>query len=419
MKSSGSREVILGKSSMDGAVDIIRGIVGDMMTEERIKMFLLGADGDTEIALNHALNYIEKEPRGDTSAALQKLLEGLAEEVKCSICLGYLSQPVALHCLHSFCLDCIKEYASTNCISCPLCRKQSPLDERGVEGLKQNSSLANIIDKLRSSQATRLCGECEEVVCSVYCVECGNFLCEDCERRTHANSKNRHQCKPFEDVYTKDTVFLPRKIGHQRWRPEYALSFNIKAEQCEDILHHWLGELWFAPFHLESRVQTISLESVFLPFWQYNCPLSHRKKDEHVLPTATPSRDILLLASRDVDHHIAPVHHSIDHPLIPLTGLNTSKTRVARIDRSAERAWQEVNLSAAEKVTATPTRAAVVFLPCYRGCYTYRDREYQFVVCGVTGKCRGERPYSYGKLSIATGLGAAISIFTSTRIANT
>lgn len=60
MKTTASREVMIEKTSMETGVDIIRGVVGDMMTEERIRKFILGANGDVQIALNHALNFFEK-----------------------------------------------------------------------------------------------------------------------------------------------------------------------------------------------------------------------------------------------------------------------------------------------------------------------------------------------------------------------
>jgi hypothetical protein len=62
MKTTASREVTLLGKNMDSGVDIIRGVVGDAITEEKIRKFILGADGDLEIALNHALNSIEKQP---------------------------------------------------------------------------------------------------------------------------------------------------------------------------------------------------------------------------------------------------------------------------------------------------------------------------------------------------------------------
>ncbi len=45
-----------------------------------------------------------------------------------------------------------------NKLSCPLCRVDFDLEEKGVKGLKANHYLANIVEKLKSAQNTKMCG---------------------------------------------------------------------------------------------------------------------------------------------------------------------------------------------------------------------------------------------------------------------
>ena len=94
------------------------------------------------------------------SISTDKLLYELAEEVKCPMCLGYFNNPVILNCFHTFCSSCLDDLVSNdNKLSCPLCRTTIELDDRGVRGLKQNHYLANIVEKLKSAQNTKMCGK--------------------------------------------------------------------------------------------------------------------------------------------------------------------------------------------------------------------------------------------------------------------
>lgn len=205
-------------------------------------------------------------------------------------------------------------------------------------------------------------------------------------------------------------------MGKGGWTPEYAVSFKIKRESCEEILEQWLGDLWFAPFGLDRRAMLQDVTAVYLPYWQYDVSVAQGVVDE--LPTTLSSKSMLVLASREYEGYLVPVHHVIEDPLIPLTGQHTSNTRVARIDRSAQTAWLDLNHAESRSWNMSTLRARLVFMPAYHGTYLFKNNSYQFIICGSSGRCRGERPYSCSKLSLVTGLGAAISIFTSNRIAN-
>ncbi|XP_078073651.1 zinc-binding protein A33-like [Mustelus asterias] len=72
-------------------------------------------------------------------------LESLSEELKCSICLEFLSDPVVLACGHDFCRSCIsRSWAKQQRESCPQCRAVSP---RG--SLRASRSLAALAEKAR------------------------------------------------------------------------------------------------------------------------------------------------------------------------------------------------------------------------------------------------------------------------------
>lgn len=53
------------------------------------------------------------------------LADGIAHELKCSVCLEEFKKPKLLRCYHSFCEECVKELlkkAEDKVIKCPQCR---------------------------------------------------------------------------------------------------------------------------------------------------------------------------------------------------------------------------------------------------------------------------------------------------------
>uniref|UniRef100_A0A8C4TJK2 E3 ubiquitin/ISG15 ligase TRIM25-like n=1 Tax=Erpetoichthys calabaricus TaxID=27687 RepID=A0A8C4TJK2_ERPCA len=68
------------------------------------------------------------------------------DEFTCSVCLDILTDPVSLHCGHSFCLKCLTDYwdQSQEC-SCPHCRRSFNMRPE----LNRNTVLNEIIKKLK------------------------------------------------------------------------------------------------------------------------------------------------------------------------------------------------------------------------------------------------------------------------------
>uniref|UniRef100_A0A8C0J3V5 Uncharacterized protein n=1 Tax=Chelonoidis abingdonii TaxID=106734 RepID=A0A8C0J3V5_CHEAB len=74
----------------------------------------------------------------------------IQDEIKCPICLKYLTDPVSIHCGHNFCRVCITQYYETwaegdyDPVRCPNCRA---LIQKGT--LRPNWQLANIVNKIK------------------------------------------------------------------------------------------------------------------------------------------------------------------------------------------------------------------------------------------------------------------------------
>ncbi|XP_073702147.1 E3 ubiquitin-protein ligase Midline-1 isoform X3 [Garra rufa] len=165
-------------------------------------------------------------------------MDTLESELTCPICLELFEDPLLLPCAHSLCFNCAHRILVSHCTSfdesskpfsafqCPTCRYVITLDQQGLEGLKRNVTLQNIIDRFQkaslsgpnSPTETRRCNlprnpfpsavddgtamssPCEAVQCQFCeqdppqeavktCVTCEVSYCQECLRATHPNKK--------------------------------------------------------------------------------------------------------------------------------------------------------------------------------------------------------------------------------------
>ncbi|XP_035266012.1 probable E3 ubiquitin-protein ligase MID2 isoform X2 [Anguilla rostrata] len=89
-------------------------------------------------------------------------MDTLESELTCPICLELFEDPLLLPCAHSLCFNCahriLVSHCSTNepiesisAFQCPTCRYVITLNHRGLEGLKRNVTLQNIIDRFQKA----------------------------------------------------------------------------------------------------------------------------------------------------------------------------------------------------------------------------------------------------------------------------
>uniref|UniRef100_A0A8C4XFK3 Uncharacterized LOC114644529 n=1 Tax=Erpetoichthys calabaricus TaxID=27687 RepID=A0A8C4XFK3_ERPCA len=70
------------------------------------------------------------------------------DEFTCSVCLNILTDPVSLHCGHSFCLQCLTDYWDKSQVCrCPQCREIYSLRPQ----LRRNTVLNEIVEKLKKT----------------------------------------------------------------------------------------------------------------------------------------------------------------------------------------------------------------------------------------------------------------------------
>uniref|UniRef100_A0A8C1GK54 Midline 2 n=1 Tax=Cyprinus carpio TaxID=7962 RepID=A0A8C1GK54_CYPCA len=157
----------------------------------------------------------------------QLKMETLESELTCPICLELFEDPLLLPCAHSLCFNCAHRILVSHCSStkplesisafqCPTCRYVITLNQRGLEGLKRNVTLQNIIDRFQKASVSgpnspnesrrprpysaTSAMSLERVGCQFCdqeppreavktCVTCEVSYCDRCLRATHPNKK--------------------------------------------------------------------------------------------------------------------------------------------------------------------------------------------------------------------------------------
>ena len=179
---------------------------------------------------------------------VKTLLHNLREEVSCPVCTNIYTDPKHLPCLHTFCLQCLKQWHRTShgrdTIRCPKCQAVSRVPESGdLKDLPTSFYLNGLIDVLaikecKTSQVR--CGNCEKKSSeSSYCFQCCVFWCEECvigHNIIRSNKDHRvlalkdFQDKDYEDVM-KRPAFCPNE-EHNKEELKYFCK-NCEAPVCQ------------------------------------------------------------------------------------------------------------------------------------------------------------------------------------------
>ncbi|XP_044281408.1 zinc finger protein RFP-like [Varanus komodoensis] len=147
-------------------------------------------------------------------AAAGNLVKGLCDEMTCSVCLDYFTEPISLNCGHNICKSCLG-----NCrldlfggTSCPQCR--SPVWPRDIRPNKQLANAIQLVKQLSSQvakEADGRAGACEKhgEPLKLFCETDDSPICVVCDK----TSKHRdHQVIPVEEALQK----FKEKIQAQR-----------------------------------------------------------------------------------------------------------------------------------------------------------------------------------------------------------
>lgn len=133
----------------------------------------------------------------------------LLELIECSICTETFTDPRALPCQHTFCLQCLESTAGPRpgAMLCPLCRRTFSIPRDGLAGLTRDFKVQALIE-LYNSEPLNITESSDDSTCrlhptkslDVFCFDCKKTTCSLCRHRGHSSHKTFEFSKIADDM---------------------------------------------------------------------------------------------------------------------------------------------------------------------------------------------------------------------------
>lgn len=177
---------------------------------------------------------------------MESLLKNLKEHVTCSICLDTFTKPKTIECLHTYCVECLKEHAlrtqRNGQFRCPECQAQIGVPDNFdilPTGFLQNSLLGLLAVQQSGDGSEINCGSCRKKSAETsFCFECGKFMCPDCIN-AHELLRNvafqGHKVRPIKHFQAEDYEALLKRqsfCSQQYHEREVTRFFCIDCQTC-------------------------------------------------------------------------------------------------------------------------------------------------------------------------------------------
>ncbi|XP_078575680.1 tripartite motif-containing protein 2-like [Branchiostoma floridae x Branchiostoma japonicum] len=159
----------------------------------------------------------------------------------CSICMRHFRDPRVLPCLHTFCRECLQGWATKQQpLECPTCRTQVSLPDQGVDGLRTNFYVNNLLDFAAAKKGAEPgvpCQVCKKNVegSKSWCADCAILMCESCTllHRNFPSSKD-HEVTTEETLKAEGGISNFHRKRHCQKHKNQELVFY--CESCNTLV---------------------------------------------------------------------------------------------------------------------------------------------------------------------------------------
>ncbi|CAC5358946.1 TRIM56 [Mytilus coruscus] len=161
------------------------------------------------------------------------------DELTCALCLEMYKEPRLLTCYHTFCKTCIQQLMEKGNVSCPLCR--SVCKSVSLSDFPLNVYIQTQITFIKHASKCDLCEK--EVNINSKCIECDQFLCENCSTfHLKIKSCKTHQVVEMIESNEKSNtpILKVKKDSYCDKHPDEILRFYCtlcELPVCRDCKH--------------------------------------------------------------------------------------------------------------------------------------------------------------------------------------
>uniref|UniRef100_A0A2K5VME0 Tripartite motif-containing protein 5 n=1 Tax=Macaca fascicularis TaxID=9541 RepID=A0A2K5VME0_MACFA len=245
-----------------------------------------------------------------------EILLNVKEEVTCPICLELLTEPLSLHCGHSFCQACITANHKKSMLykegerSCPVCRiSYQP------ENIQPNRHVANIVEKLREvklspeeGQKVDHCARHGEKLL-LFCQEDSKVICWLCER---SQEHRGHHTFLMEEVAQEYHVKLQTALEMLRQKQQEAekLEADIREEKAS-----WKIQIDYDKTNVLADFEQLR---EILDREESNELQNLEKEEEDILKSLTKSETKMVQQTQYVRELISDLEHRLQGSMMDL-----------------------------------------------------------------------------------------------------
>lgn len=161
------------------------------------------------------------------------------DELTCALCLEIYKEPRLLTCYHTFCRTCMEQLLEKGNVSCPLCRSVCKSDS--ILDFPLNVYIQTQIAFIKHASKCDLCEK--EVNIKSKCIECDQFLCENCSTfHLKIKSCKTHQVVEMIESNEKSNtpILKVKKDSYCDKHPDEILRFyctQCELPVCRDCKH--------------------------------------------------------------------------------------------------------------------------------------------------------------------------------------
>ncbi|XP_078595558.1 E3 ubiquitin-protein ligase TRIM32-like [Branchiostoma floridae x Branchiostoma japonicum] len=170
----------------------------------------------------------------------------LREELCCRICLELFYMPKVLPCKHTFCQDCLLDWAEgQECFKCPVCHVWAGPPTEGVPDLPDDKLVENLCEQIRMQAAvmeetaeqphlTHRCNNHPQEELNLYCKDCHKAICIKCLEKVHQGHRTENLEKTLEGRIMEEQGLIAEGRSVLETYCDFVISLRGTEKQLEE-----------------------------------------------------------------------------------------------------------------------------------------------------------------------------------------